>query len=64
MPLPGRDGVAEESFEERPVCTFAIVAIGENDHAGLVALEADHKRLCAVAMAFLKESLAEFSLCQ
>jgi len=64
VPFPRRDGVAEEIFQQWTEGAFAVVAVGEQDHAGLVTHEADHEGLCAVAVAFLKKGFAETGLCE
>lgn len=55
LPLPRRDGIAEDAFEKETESELAVVAVGEEDHAGLAALEADQVVLGAVAVAFFEK---------
>ena len=62
FPLPWGDSVAEELLEERTEGEFAVVAIGEQDHAVAGAREADEKVFCAAAVALLEEGRPEASV--
>src|SRR5258708_2593157 len=61
LPLPGRDGVAEDPFEERTESKLAVVAVCQQDHASLMALETDHVILRAVAVALFEKCGTERS---
>ena len=50
FPLPWGDSVAEELLEERTEGEFAVVAVGEQDHAVAGTHEADEKVFCAAAV--------------
>src|SRR3954453_10199349 len=59
FPFPGRDRVAEDGFQQRAEGELAVVAVGQEDHAGVAALKADHVVLRAVAVPFLEECRPE-----
>src|SRR4051794_25109584 len=42
FPFPGRDRVAEDGFEQRAEGELAVVAVGQEDHAGLAARSEEH----------------------